>query len=838
MRNHIIIALCLLFAGFQTMAQSELKNRLDGKQDFREIMKIVDDYYSGQPESWRGKTGEDPKLKHWKRWEWYTSSRLGPNNSFVNIQDSLIKARKIVDKMSPPENSRSVNDTWTSVGPSSTTVGIGRADRIAFHPSDEDIFYVGTPAGGLWRTTDGGSSWEALTDHLPSIGISGVVVDWDNPSTIYILTGDGDSANNGGFVEQFGYARKSIGVLKSTDSGYTWKPTGTLFDGEFLGFKLIQSPISSNILLAATSEGIYRTENSGASWTKTFTGEIFDVEFKPSSNRAYASSANKIYYSLFGGISWVEADLDVPVVSPTRIELAVTPDASGYVYALVGDTNSPGTYGGTYRSTNSGLDYEQRSTTPNILGSELDGTGDNMISAYAISLAASSADAERVVTGGVRIWTSSNGGIDYPSGETGYHADIHELAFNPLNDKLYACTDGGIYISDDEGDTWTGYLDGFNTSQMYHMTGTDLDDFYLLAGFQDNGVKLKTGASDSWTHVRNSDGFDVSFNPIDKTEFYATINQGARRFWNNGSNSTLITPPATDWFCTIRAHVSDENVVFYGSDTIQISNDKGNTWTPVLTSGSWALETCPSNGNRIYAAGDVDYNSSSNGTLSRSNNQGTSWTSLENNPGFPGSASFNKITDIAVDPGDEDFVYVTFGGFFDGFKVYRSDDAGDNWENYSGSLPNIPINSIIVNDAADQVYIGTDVGVFYRHASMNDWMPYNNKLPNVPVTGLFIDENNDILYASTFGRGAWKIDLVDGCPNDMSLGGNFTGNSYYQANNEITTDAEIKGGLNTQVFFKAGQTVLIEPGFRAHKYTKFRAYIGGCGEGGNPADHD
>ena len=837
MRHYIIIILTIFGTNFQSYAQQDLHSRLEGKTNYYDIVNTVDKYYEGHDDNWRGINGDDPKIKHWKRWEWYTSSRIGRNGEFVNFKDSLQKAIDEVEKKFPKDTRRDVNGTWQTIGPSSTTDGIGRADRIAFHPTDPDIYYVGTPNGGLWRTIDGGTTWEPLTDHLPSIGISGIVVDYDNPSTIYILTGDGDSANNGGFVFQFGYARKSIGVLKSTDSGATWKKTGILDEADYLPFKLVQSPVNPNHLLAATSLGIYKSTNGGGSWSKTHNGKIFDIEYKPGSGTTvYASGKDKIYYSIFGGSSWVEAELSDTLDSPRRIELAVTPHDDSYVYALIGDTDkdAAGTYGGTFRSTDSGQTYQLRSTTPNVLGNS-SGFDDSDVAAYALTMAVSPINKDQLATGCKCVYTSFTGGAWFPGAVFGYHGDIHQLAYNPLNNKLYNCNDGGVDVSDDDGETWTNFYDGFETSQMYHMTGTPLDDDYFLGGLQDNGVKVRTANHGSWAHAWGSDGFDVAYNPIDKTEFYATVNQGALRFWNNGSSSDVISPPIRDWFGTIRTHVSDPNIVFYGTDTIQISYDKGLTWTNSFASGTWALETCPSNSNRLYAAGGDNFNvSDTAAALTRTDDLGLTWDTISTNAGFPGPNNYNKITDIGVNPGNSNSVYVTFGGMVDGVKVFRSGDAGGTWENYSGSLPNIPINCIVINEAADQVYIGTDIGVFYRHSSMNDWMPFNNKLPNVPVTDLFIDENNDEIYASTFGRGAWRNDLVDGCPNNMSLGGNFVGNHFYQAAGQITTDAHVKGGLNTQVFFKAGERVIIEPGFRAYKHTLFKAYTGGCGEGDIP----
>ena len=199
---HLSIVATVALLASPMLAQTSLERQLEGKSTLKEIMSVVDEYYKDKPLDWRGEEGQDRRIKHWKRWEWYLSSRLGENDEFVNIPERLIKADVQVEKMDTFQL-RNVNDFWQTEGPQSTnTTGIGRADRIAFHPSNPNIFYVGTPAGGLWKTTDGGNSWIPLTDNFPSMGISGIIVSHDNPNKVFILTGDADSEYIGGLVQQ------------------------------------------------------------------------------------------------------------------------------------------------------------------------------------------------------------------------------------------------------------------------------------------------------------------------------------------------------------------------------------------------------------------------------------------------------------------------------------------------------------------------------------------------------------------------------------------------------------------------------------------------------------
>jgi hypothetical protein len=837
--NHSISRFLLLisisFCSVAAYAQTDLKTALQGKNTLDDIMEVVDLYYQGQPEDWQGPDGGLPRMLFWKRWEWFTSGRLGPGGEFVDYPAKIDAALEYVEKTWPER--RDINPYWFSKGPATTANGIGRADRIAFHPSDTNIMYLASPAGGLWRTTNAGSSWTALSDYIPSPGISGIVVNWANPNHLYILTGDGDSEYGNGFVAQFNYVRKSQGVLKSTDNGATWKAAGVLDTNDFIGFRLIQDPTNSSVLLAATDLGVYRTDDAGSSWTRTLSDDIYDVEFKPGTNRAYACSTTAIYYSSDGGINWNNSVLNVPLNGARRTELAVTPINTSRVYLLVGDVDAPGTFDGVYRSTNSGLNYTQRATTPNILGRADDGSDDLDQIEYDHALAVSSTNSNVVITGGVRIWRSINGATSFSYASYLTHEDIHELAYNPLTGTLFACTDGGLYRSYTDGLSWSNLYSGYTTSQYFHMTGTSLDADYILGGLQDNGVKIRKTNSTSWLDVSSGDGFDVAFQPDDETNFYATVNRKLYRFTNGGNTKNNITPSQDSlgnfsWFGTIVTHISDPDIIFAGYKDVYKSEDQGDTWTNKGVSGSWAMATCPSNSTKIYAAGGSSYNSGTGG-LYRSNNLGDDWVNLHTNTGFPSAASISKITDVDVHPGNSTNVYATIGGFSPGLKVFRSTNSGGSWTNWSGSLPDIPINCVTVAANGD-VYIGTDIGVFYRKTTMSDWMPFDNALPNVPVTDLYINETNSKIWASTFGRGVWRTDVATACPTDLALDINLKGDYLYQASNSITATANIIGGVGTSVHFKANNLVLLNPGFRAYRHTVFSAYIEGCGSGGIP----
>ena len=178
-------------------------------------------------------------------------------------------------------------------------------------------------------------------------------------------------------------------------------------------------------------------------------------------------------------------------------------------------------------------------------------------------------------------------------------------------------------------------------------------------------------------------------------------------------------------------------------------------------------------------------------------------------------------------------VWITLGGFEDAEKVFYSSNGGTDWSNVSGSLPNVPINCVEV-DNTNGAYIGTDIGVYYRGPSMTDWTPFYNGLPKVSVTELILNTSAGTIKAATHGRGVWETDAYNSCAENIGISGNIGGNKYYSASNTVSSTGTLIGGDGTNVAFKAGLEVKLQPGFNAKEGNSLRAYIGNCAAGGVP----
>jgi hypothetical protein len=751
-----IVRITIFFVGIslsQLYAQDylELIHNPTENTTLQQVQELAESYFANRDH------GRGSGYKQYKRWEYRMQRNVNSDGRILNFSKLTHDAIMRLNSPNPPVGRMPGN--WTALGPLNYTNGnsgynggLGRVNVVAFHPSNANIIYIGVPAGGVWKTTDGGATWSPMSDALASIGVSGIAVDHANPNTVYILTGDGDGADT-----------YSIGVMKSTDGGATWSTTGLTWGvTNFVrGYKLLMHPTNSNIMLAVTNAGIYRTNDGWSTWTNVQGGSFRDIEFKPGSpSTVYAVSTNTFYRSTDTGATWSVTGTGLPA-NENRIALAVTPANSNYVYYLAGPggATGSGTFRGLYRSTDSGSTFSTMSTTPNILGSDVNGGGTGDQSWYDLALAVNPSDANNTITGGVNVWRSTNGGSShtlsaywYSPGASQYvHADIHDLAYNPLDNKLYCGSDGGISVSSDHGVTWTNIWNGLQIMQFYKISGVEANENLLVTGTQDNGSNLYSGST-TIQHILGGDGMDnmIDYNNNNNL-YYSFQNGGLQRSTNGGVTSAGIKPGGAtgSWVTPYAMDSSNPSIIYGGYNDVYRSTNMGSSWTNLGSDGRGALAVGINDGSRIYA--------SNGNVIQTSANTGGSWTTVTGP--WPGGLT---ITSIAVDPADASRVWITLSGYTAGQKVYESTNAGSSWTNISGSLPNVPALSIAYENTGgtpmDAIYIGMAVGVYYR-SDVTSWTLYNTGLPNVPIYDLEINHTNGKLRAGTFGRGLWETPL-------------------------------------------------------------------------------
>jgi len=804
--------------------------------NFATIRNTVYAYYSGRNK------GHGSGYKQFRRWEYFNQNRLTTDGKITNITARNWEAYNKYAERLKADNQFSLLSTtgnWSSLGIDGYTngagwnPGVGRVNVIVFHPTDASTFWVGTPAGGLWKTTNGGSDWTPLTDGMPQIGVSGIAVDYTNTDVMYILTGDGDAGDT-----------RSIGVLKTTDGGITWLSTGLTWtiNDNVRGYKLIQHPTSPNILLVAASNGVWETEDSGATWIHRLSGaKSYDLEFKPGDpSYIYTAGSSEFWVSTNTGNNWSHTITGLPT-NASRMAIDVSAAAPSNVYLFAGPSTDTGYYVGFYVSTNSGSSFSMKSNTPNILGYETDGQDNKDQTTYDLALAVSPSTAGTLVTGGVNCWKSTNTGSsfrivskwnDYLGQQgIGYtHADIHNLAVNPLNGWLYCCSDGGIYRSKDFGENWTDLTPGLSNTQWYRIAGFESNVNLIIGGTQDNGSNKWTGGT-TMQHILGADGGYCMIDPTNQLIMYYEDENGDLHKSMDGGNTNVGIGVPNSWEPFITPMIMNHNVtstIYAGYDTIRKSTDGGSSWTTLLTGnplGNGAMAIGINNPNRLYASGGNN--------IWRSDNSGSSWTNVSS------GLSAQPITHIAVNPDNAMDVFVTFGGYTDGQKVYHSTSGGASWTNISGSLPNVSANCIAFEDnngsPANAVYVGTDIGVFYKNDNMTDWIPFQNGLPTVPVFDLLINKTSGVIRAATFGRGLWSSDLYTICPDSYTLtpvndpsNPNYTGVQDYEANTFIQSTRIVTGGIGTDVTYTAGNNIQLLTGFHVLGGNQFKAALGPC----------
>ncbi len=818
----IITAVVVMTAANFTVAQipqnEELNQQLAGKNKFSDFWQVVSNYYRSKDYL------HNPKLysefKKWNRWAWWESKHLDEQGKMVNSSKKIYDETQQVEERRASDRSGGIESnggTWTLVGPTNLATGIARVDRLAFDPTNTAIIYAGTPASGLWKTIDGGNNWFALNGFAPSLGVSGIVVDALNPNIIYVLTGDGDSFANGGFV----YTRQSVGILKSIDGGSSWRKISNILPAgnslPFYGFKLMQLPDFNNVLLAGTSRGMYRSTDFGENWQlcngTSIADDIFDIELKPNNSaKIYASFRDGIYVSNDYGQSFAVSQYWSITSANARSAIAVTPAMPENVYINFGG----GTQSLMYLSANGGAGFSLVSSTHPAS------------SAYMCAFAVSPVNVNRLILGALNISYSTDGGSSFSAG-TNIHADVHDLMYN--NGFLYAGCDGGVYRSADNGATWVYLSNGLAATQYYHMSGTDANDEAIIAGSQDNGYMRRSNAG-VFSLTAGGDGFSGKFLNNSSNVYIYSLNAGVFRHTISPTNfETLFIGGASVndmnfFFPSLEIHPTDNNIIYAGyMDALRRSTNGGTSWKALGGSGSsgfgfsGGLAVSPQNPDRLYFG--------NGNTLRIRNDRGTTQTIISGNPGWEGVTG--NITDVACRPGNADEVWVTFSGF-SGTRVLYSGTAGATWVDFSGSLPNLPVYCVKYTEAGD-AYIGNDYGVYVMTLSMNDWAPFYNNLPNIPVTDLYVNETAGTIKASTFGRGIWRSDLYSNCSPFLTLGSNIQGRQFYQSSGVLQSAQSMNGNYGNELRYRSSEKIKLTNGFRAYSGSYLHAVIGTCGQG-------
>ncbi len=710
--------------------------------DFYDIQKAFYKYWGNKPYT-RGKG-----YKQFKRWEYDMTPKCYPNGKIPEPLKYYNEYKKFLSGITA-ENRKQAGVMWTPLGLNSWTngnsgynPGNGRLNAVTVDMNDRDNIYVAAPSGGIWQTKDGGISWNTTFDTMPALGTSTTAIHPDNPDIIFIGTGDRDA-----------WDTKASGIYKSLDGGSTWIPSGlNSGTGNRNINKILINPVNPNKMFAATSDGVFRSQNGGVTWQSVYYGSsVKDLKYQPNDTNVIYGSGKYFIRSANGGNTFTQQTTSLPY-DTVRIEFDVTIANPDIVYVVV--SNSGNTFEGVYRSTDGGLTFYPRCHTPNILGYSDVGDDDSGQGWYDLAIAVSPNNANEVYVGGINVWKSMDGGLSFDINTMWYtdspytyiHCDIHSLNF--YGDTLYCGSDGGIFYTADHGQSWADISMGLGIAQFYCMGSCESAPYIIAAGAQDIGSNvLKNG---QWTHVFGADGMEAIVNNFDTQNIFVSYQGGGiLRSYDGGINFDDARPNDSiegSWVTPYVMDAADGQTLWAGYQDIYKTTDGAVSWTQIsnnLTNGFDIdkLAVAASDNNYIYAS-ESEY-------LYVSSDGGSNWSTYT-------PAAEMYITYIAVDPENPQRIWLTLTSYYYD-KVLYSSDAGNTFSDITGNLTNMGFNCIAYQkNANDALYLGTETGVFYRDTTSAGWLPYNYDLPNVKISELEIIYAIGMIRAATYGRGIWE----------------------------------------------------------------------------------
>jgi photosystem II stability/assembly factor-like uncharacterized protein len=744
----LLTAFALIFSS-ETKAQpwmhSPYLTKKAGQANFYDIRNAFYAWWGDRPIV-RGKG-----YKAFRRWEYRMTPKCYPDGVLPQAgkyYDAYVKFKSGV------ASQQSKSTWWTPMGLTSWVngnsgynPGNGRVNAVTVDRHNPNVIYIAAPSGGIWKTVNGGFTWNTTYDTMKVMGTSAIAIHPNDPNTIFIGTGDRDAWDTPG-----------IGILKSTDGGLSWKSTGMTFNPQGKNVnKILINPLYPANMYAATSAGIYRSKNSGNSWQLCYTASgVNDLKFRPGDTSIIYGSGEVFVRSDNSGLTFSKITATLPH-DTGRVEFDVTAANPNVVYVVASRPDN--TFEGVYKSTDKGLTFTAMSNSPNILGYSDIGDDDAGQAWYDLAIAVSPTDEDEVWVGGINMWKSTDAGVNWTVNTMWYtnspysyiHCDIHSVNF--YGDTLYVGSDGGIFFTPDHGYTWNDISNGLGITQFYRLGCSQNDPEHIAAGAQDIGSNVYLNGN--WTHVYGADGMEALISYANDDIIYVSSQMGGIiRSADGGQNFDDVKPVDSidgGWVTPYVQDAVNPDVLYAGYKDVWKTTDGGFNWNPISTNlcGGDNIEqlvVAASNSHYIYA--------SQSNTLYYTYDEGSNW-----NTSVPNSGMY--ITGIAVDPLNPLRLWITCTSSSDD-RVYYSHDGGQTFTDLTYNLGNLGLNCIVYQENNnDALYVGTETGIVYKDSTMSSWIPWDQDLPKVPVNELEIQKTSGVLRAATYGRGIWQGPLAN-----------------------------------------------------------------------------
>ena len=694
---------------------------------------------------------------------------------------------------------------WRSIGPANMG---GRTADVEGVPGDPNTVYAATASGGLWKTTNGGTTWKPIFERHGTLSIGDIALAPGNPDVIWVGTGESNVRNSVSFGD---------GVYKSTDGGNTWQHLG-LKESERIS-AIVINPQNPDIVYVGAlghafgpneERGVFMTTDGGKTWTKTLYVDnqhgVSDLEIDPSNpNILYAgmwsferkpwthrsgSEKGGVFKSVDGGRTWNKLTNGLPKLIG-RIGVRVAPSNPNVVYAIVEAKD-----GTLYRSNDRGETFQMVSKNAQIVSRGF----------YYTTVRVNPLNENQIYAVASTLFTSVDGGKTFRSITSRSHIDFHALWIDPKNPKrMWHGQDGGIGVSYDGGETWEAVYN-MPLGQFYQIHADNrLPFYYVMGGLQDNGswtgpsrTREPSGImNDDWRMVSFGDGFYVINNP-DQPEEYLSESQGGNIVLTDfrSREQQLVNPwgrgsgggPAEgqkfrfNWNSPIVLSQHEKTTVYFAGNVVFKSPDFGRTWQQIssdLTTnnpeklkdsgGPVAVEnTGAEYHSTIISLGESPVDKSQlwvgtdDGNVQLTKDGGKSWSNLIRN--FSGVPANSPVSHIEPSRTGAGVAYVAFDRhMFDDFRpyIFKTTNGGQSWSNISGNLPAKAYVQIIREDPKNTalLYAGTELGLYASYDGGKNWIALNLKnLPNVSVHDIVVHPRENDLILATHGRSIWIFD--------------------------------------------------------------------------------
>jgi hypothetical protein len=679
-----------------------------------------------------------------------------------------------------------VAQDWVSLGPAPIREPgplnwTGRVSAVACSRTEAGVYYVGGADAGVWRSTDAGASWTALSDAWPTTAVGCITLDPTDERTIYVGTGEANFAN---------HSRYGLGIMKSTDGGGSWMPLAeATFAGRCISAIVVDPAARATVYASVTRAGgfpemsgakghpqrtgpvgLFKSPDAGVTWSRleglpdlAVTSLVMDPVNSQTLYAAvghiFGNPLNGIYKSTDAGVSWTRLTSGLPTVALGRISLAISPTNPQRLFALMcracDATGGGGNSLGAFTTTNAGASWTS-------VGS----VDQNTYGWYLSVVSVNPANANQAFCGGLQLMR-----FTVPGGSatvTPPHVDLHALAWDAAG-RLIAGDDGGLHRTANLGSSWQHLNSGVGTIQFYAgVSSSPGAAAFALGGAQDNGSSMLFGPGPAdWEQVIGGDGGWTQFAgtfPTPSVMFAESQGTGALVRSTDGGNTFLgFGAGLAGRNCFLPPYLIDPHNpsrVLYGTERVWERIGTG-AWTaisPDLTDGAGAiraLAVAPSDSQYVYAA-------TNDGNIQRSSDSGHTFTLIRDNvPGWP------RVTrEIFVSPVNPQDVWLAVAQFGTA-RILRSTDAGATWQAMDAGLGDVPVNVVAVDYGVSppMMFAGTDRGLWRSDDLGVTFRRHGCGLPEgVVVNDLRVEADGAggaRLVVGTLGRGLWTVAVLD-----------------------------------------------------------------------------